>query len=63
VPTLLWRAATERPDGIGRNVVVSGYDRTRVDDFLADPQAWRYSPAAVADQQPSEVVLEHLRAL
>jgi UDP-N-acetylglucosamine 2-epimerase (non-hydrolysing) len=63
VPTLLWRAATERPDGIGRNVVVSGYDRERVDGFLADPEAWRHPPTIAPGQQPSEVVLEHLQAM
>jgi UDP-N-acetylglucosamine 2-epimerase (non-hydrolysing) len=58
-PTLLWRAATERPDGLGANVVVSGYDRVRVDAFLADPERYRRPPATTS-ALPSEVVLEHL---
>jgi UDP-N-acetylglucosamine 2-epimerase (non-hydrolysing) len=61
VPTLLWRAATERPDGVGANVVVSRYDPEVVGGFLADPEAHRTPP--VADRiRPSEVVLEHLLA-
>jgi UDP-N-acetylglucosamine 2-epimerase (non-hydrolysing) len=58
-PTLLWRAATERPDGLGANVVVSGYDRVRVEAFLADPERYRRPPATTS-ALPSEVVLEHL---
>ena len=34
VPTLLWRKVSERPDGIGVNVVVSGFDQHTIDDFL-----------------------------
>jgi UDP-N-acetylglucosamine 2-epimerase (non-hydrolysing) len=61
VPTLLWRAATERPDGVGANVVVSRYDPEVVRRFLSDPEAHRAPP--VADRvRPSEVVLEHLLA-
>lgn len=59
VPTLLWRAATERPDGVGANVVVSGYDRATVDRFLADPQSLR-RPRVADRVKPSEVVLDHL---
>jgi UDP-N-acetylglucosamine 2-epimerase len=59
VPTLLWRAATERPDGVGANIVVSGYDRATVDRFLADPEALRRD-ATKERVKPSEVVLDHL---
>ena len=58
-PTLLWRAATERPDGVGANVVVSGYDPARIDRFLADPEAHR-APAAGTDATPSQLVLDEL---
>jgi UDP-N-acetylglucosamine 2-epimerase (non-hydrolysing) len=61
VPTLLWRAATERPDGIGRNVVVSGYRPEVVDRFLADPDRLRCDPADSPTVGPSEVVLDHLQ--
>jgi UDP-N-acetylglucosamine 2-epimerase (non-hydrolysing) len=60
-PTLLWRAATERNDGVGTNVVVSGYDRRVVDAFLADPQRHRRPPAPMA-ATPSATVLAHLAA-
>ena len=59
-PTLLWRGHTERPDGVGRNVVISGYDRQTIRAFIADPQAYRVDPADTG-ASPSEVVLEQLR--
>ena len=59
VPTLLWRAATERPDGLGANVVLSRYRPEVVRAFLDDPQRHR-RPAATDRLRPSEVVLDHL---
>ena len=61
VPTLLWRAATERADGVGANVVVSGYDPEVVEAFLDDPASFRRPPAATA-ATPSQTVLDHLTA-
>jgi UDP-N-acetylglucosamine 2-epimerase (non-hydrolysing) len=60
VPTLLWRAATERPDGIDANVVLSEYRPDVVARFVADPEAHR-SPPMTEVVRPSAVVLEHLR--
>lgn len=59
VPTLLWREHSERPDGIGRNVVVSGYDPATIDAFLADPEAHRVAPATER-HTPSEEILDTL---
>jgi UDP-N-acetylglucosamine 2-epimerase (non-hydrolysing) len=58
-PTLVWRGATERPDGVGANVVIGDYDRATIEAFLADPEAHRRPPADTAGT-PSQVVLEHL---
>ena len=58
-PTLLWRAATERPDGVGANVVVSGYDHDVVTEFLAEPQRHRRAPLPLT-ASPSRTVLETL---
>ena len=52
VPTLLWRARTERPDGLGANVVLSRYDPAVVEAFLADPERHRRPPTAL-DRTPS----------
>jgi len=66
VPTLLWRDRTERPDGIGANVVLARYDDAVVGDFLADPQALR-RPVALGDEEPSgqvvDVLVDELEAL
>jgi UDP-N-acetylglucosamine 2-epimerase (non-hydrolysing) len=61
-PTLLWRAATERHDGVGENVVVSGYEPAEIERFLAQPQAHRARPVT-SRQSPSAVALDHLLAL
>ena len=58
VPTLVWRARTERPDGIGENVVLSRYDPGVVDEFIADPERWRRAPAAPLEVSPSERIAE-----
>ena len=66
VPTLLWRDRTERPDGIGANVVLARYDDDVVGAFLADPEAWR-RPVALGDERPSaqvvDVLVDELEAL
>jgi UDP-N-acetylglucosamine 2-epimerase (non-hydrolysing) len=61
VPTLLWRAGTERPDGLGANVVLGRYDPSVVDGFLAAPEA-RRRPPAHADAEPSAEILDVLLA-
>ena len=59
VPTLLWRARTERSDGLGANVVLSRYDKVVVDAFLGDPECHR-RPSAPLDARPSEAILSVL---
>jgi UDP-N-acetylglucosamine 2-epimerase (non-hydrolysing) len=59
-PTLVWRGATERPDGVGANVVISDYDRRTIDAFVADPQAHRRPPLDTA-ATPSQIVLDRLQ--
>jgi len=59
VPTLLWRDRTERPDGLGENVVLARYDDEVVGAFLADPQEWR-RPVALGDERPSAQVVDVL---
>ena len=62
VPTLLWRARTERVDGLDRNVVVSGYDREEIDAFLADPARHRCAPIEPG-RSPASVVVDDLIAI
>jgi UDP-N-acetylglucosamine 2-epimerase (non-hydrolysing) len=62
VPTLVWRARTERPDGIGENVVLSRYDPAVVDEFLTDPERWRRPPAPALEESPSERIADVVAA-
>lgn len=61
VPTLLWRKRTERPEGLGENVVLSRYDPEVVRGFLEEPDRFRRPPSA-RDAEPSRVILERLLA-
>ncbi|MEX1178094.1 MAG: UDP-N-acetylglucosamine 2-epimerase [Nitriliruptor sp.] len=60
VPTLLWRAQTERPDGIGDNVVLSAYDPATIEAFVRDPAALRRTPLTT-QVHPSAEILEELQ--
>ena len=59
VPTLLWRKRTDRPDGLGANVVLSCYDGAIIHDFVDDPDRFR-RPVQVPDASPSARILEVL---
>ena len=59
VPTLLWRDCSERPDGLGDNIVLSRYDRDIVDDFLRDPQQYR-RPRQLPEVSPTAQILTEL---
>lgn len=61
VPCLLWRASTERPDGIGSTAVLAAYDGTRVERFLADPDQHRRDEIRLA-ARPTQRILEVLLA-
>lgn len=61
VPTLVWRARTERPDGIGANVVLAAYDDAVVAEFVADPERYRRPPASL-DRSPSSGIVDVLLA-
>jgi UDP-N-acetylglucosamine 2-epimerase len=56
VPTLLWRARTERSDGLDGNIVLSRFDDEIIDKFLADPEAYRRELRLPATSPADEVV-------
>jgi UDP-N-acetylglucosamine 2-epimerase len=62
VPTLLWRDRSERPNGIGENVVVSRYSETVIRAFLARPDRYR-RPRAIPDVSPSGEIVDRLVGL
>lgn len=57
VPCLLVRKATERQEGLGKNVVLSCYDIAIVDDFVRNYKQYRQKPFSV-DFSPSDVVID-----
>jgi UDP-N-acetylglucosamine 2-epimerase len=62
VPTLLWRKHTERPDGLGANVVLSGYDPATVEAFLSDPECRRRPPNLEVRSSPAEATVAAIAA-
>jgi UDP-N-acetylglucosamine 2-epimerase (non-hydrolysing) len=62
VPTLLWRKRTERPDGLGANIVLSGYDPATVDAFLSDPEQWRRPPTLEVPSSPAAATVAAIAA-
>ena len=62
VPTLLWRAASERPDGLGANIRLTGYDVDGALRVAGDPEALRRPPQPL-DEPPSAVAAAELARL
>ncbi|MGB5161232.1 MAG: UDP-N-acetylglucosamine 2-epimerase [Thermoanaerobaculia bacterium] len=57
IPCLLMRGATEREEGLGRNVVLSRYDPRIINDFVKGFQRYRSPP--VSDQLcPSDIIID-----
>jgi UDP-N-acetylglucosamine 2-epimerase (non-hydrolysing) len=59
-PCLVLRKVTERTEGLGANVMLSGLDFARIDEFLRDPVRYR-RPPVMPRQSPSHIVAEALR--
>lgn len=60
-PTLLMRRATERKEGLGANVALSGYDRDNVLAFLDRIGRERHSAAPIDDMpSPSAIIVDAL---
>jgi UDP-N-acetylglucosamine 2-epimerase (non-hydrolysing) len=60
MPCVVHRAVSERSDGLhGGSVVLSHLNLDVVRDFLADPDRWRLTPAAMP-VSPSERIVEEL---
>jgi len=59
VPCLVHRLVTERSEGLGQNVVLSGYDLDAVRRFLENPSAHRMG-AKPSFPSPSDVVVQDL---
>ncbi len=60
-PCLVHRKRTERREGLGENVVLSGYDEAALREFLADPSLYRRR-TSLPLESPSDVILADLVA-
>lgn len=59
-PTLLMRQATERQEGVGRNVVLAGYDRGRLLTFLDGLAVRPTGTASLSAGSPSAAIADAL---
>lgn len=57
VPMLVFRNASERQEGLDRNVVLSHYQPDLIENFLQNPDAYRYPPQ-LPDESPSEMIVD-----
>lgn len=57
VPTLLFRRETERMEGLGANVILSGFDQAIIEKFTDDPHRYRREPV-VHGASPSETIIQ-----
>ena len=60
LPTLLLRRATERPDGLEDNVVLSGLDRERIRAFVAAHSGKRWPLRMLEAGSPSALIVDAL---
>ncbi len=61
LPTLLLRKETERPDGLGANVVLSRLDADVVRRFVIAHAGRPWTRSAVVGISPTEVIVRHLQ--
>ncbi len=60
VPCLVHRKKVEQPEGVGENVVVSGFSTAALDRFLEDPDRHRRTSPR-SELSPSDVIVGDLR--
>jgi len=62
IPTLLMRKATERPEGLDKNIVLSNYSRQITNDFLTSikPREKSTPKMDAPDPSPTNIIMETL---
>ena len=61
-PAFLMRAATERQEGVGRNIVLGGYSRDNMLNFLDSLSSLRSSSVLTGTNSPSQIIADDLGA-
>ncbi|HRT61720.1 MAG TPA: UDP-N-acetylglucosamine 2-epimerase [Syntrophales bacterium] len=60
VPCLVMRTRTERPEGMGENACLAGFDGDRIDRFLNSFSAFRRRGSPFEGLSPSKTIVDHL---
>ena len=58
-PTLLFRRATERQEGLGSNVVISNYEKEKITDFVVNYNQYKAEPILIV-KSPTEIIVSSL---
>lgn len=61
-PCLVMRKTIERKEGLGKNVVISGYNKKIIGDFIADYQKFKGNPASF-NVSPSKIIVDYIGKL
>jgi UDP-N-acetylglucosamine 2-epimerase (non-hydrolysing) len=60
IPCLVHRKATEREEGLGKNVLLSMYDSKKIDEFLEDYESYQ-TEGVSGNISPTEIIIEYLK--
>ena len=58
-PCLLMRKTTERKEGLGKNIVISKYDKETINDFVNNYQKYKIDMSNF-DVSPSKIIVDYL---
>ncbi len=62
-PTLLIRKATERKEGLGENVLLSGLKYKAIRDFIHDYNKYSTKPIIKIKNSPSKIIVDYLQSI
>ncbi len=60
IPCLLFRQATERQEGLGKNAVLSCFQEEVIFDFISDYKKWKRTPTDIG-LSPSSLIVEDIK--
>jgi UDP-N-acetylglucosamine 2-epimerase (non-hydrolysing) len=61
-PCLLMRKATEREEGLGKNVIISNYDDKKIKDFIKNYKKYNF-PEIKQKESPSRIIVNYINKL
>jgi UDP-N-acetylglucosamine 2-epimerase len=60
VPCLLMRNRTERQEGLGGNVFLSDFQRSKIDYFFKEFKKFKTTPVQIKSELPSKIIFEEI---